>query len=319
MPSLASLGALERSRTLVAQDGAIWIWPGILLTLKRGGGGEIVPVSDEVMRFWITRLHGPEALYKDIPSAMFRAASLLTQGNAAKAQDALDRLGLFALSRDGASLMKAVASELGINALPFQVHNVPRTWDARDIAQHVVFFKEALLASRPLAKGAIPVFDPAKHPRWPAGAPDSQGGRFAPGDEAGTTRLQPISDDEPIKPLGAAEVPLEGENPLDPKGLNVFPSPEELKAIADTLNIIENGSVDEVAALGPHLYENWPHHITGAILPPSVGGYTSYTVPSGARGRGNSRLIIDNVSGFVYYTNTHYRSFYRAAPLVPNK
>ncbi|WP_425280307.1 hypothetical protein [Methyloferula stellata] len=50
-----------------------------------------------------------------------------------------------------------------------------------------------------------------------------------------------------------------------------------------------------------------------------MGGYTSYTVPSGARGRGNSRLIIDNVSGFVYYTNTHYRSFYRAAPLVPNK
>jgi hypothetical protein len=59
---LASLGARERSRTLVAQDGAIWIWPGILLTLKRGG--EIVPVSDEIIRFWITRLHGPNALYK---------------------------------------------------------------------------------------------------------------------------------------------------------------------------------------------------------------------------------------------------------------
>ncbi|WP_020177069.1 hypothetical protein [Methyloferula stellata] len=243
MPSLASLGALERSRTLVAQDGAIWIWPGILLTLKRGGGGEIVPVSDEVMRFWITRLHGPEALYKDIPSAMFRASSLLTQGNAAKAQDALDRLGLFALSRDGAGLMKAVAGELVVDALNLPIHDGPRTWDARDIAQHIVFFKEALLASRPLAKGAIPVFDPAKHPRWPAGAADSQGGWFAPGDEAGIARLQPIADDEPIKPLGAAEVPLEGENLLDPKGLNGFPSPGELEAIADTLNTREGNCI----------------------------------------------------------------------------
>ena len=73
MRLLASLGARERCRTLVAQDGAVWIWPGISLTLRRGA--EIVPVSNEIVRFWITRLHGPEALYKDLSSAVSRAAS----------------------------------------------------------------------------------------------------------------------------------------------------------------------------------------------------------------------------------------------------
>ena len=33
-------------------------------------------------------------------------------------------------------------------------------------------------------------WDPAKHPRWPAGSPDSTGGRFAPGDASADTLLE---------------------------------------------------------------------------------------------------------------------------------
>jgi hypothetical protein len=104
MRLLASFGARERCRTLVAQDGAVWIWPGIHLTLQRGG--EIVPVVGETIRFWVTRLHGPEALYKDLLSGVSRAAWCLTTDNEAKAQHALDGIGLITLSHDGAALMK---------------------------------------------------------------------------------------------------------------------------------------------------------------------------------------------------------------------
>ena len=36
-------------------------------------------------------------------------------------------------------------------------------------------------------------WDPDEHPRWPAGAPDSQGGQFAPKGEGGETGASPIS------------------------------------------------------------------------------------------------------------------------------
>ena len=36
-------------------------------------------------------------------------------------------------------------------------------------------------------------WDPYEHPRWPAGAPDSQGGQFAPKDEGGEAGASPIS------------------------------------------------------------------------------------------------------------------------------
>lgn len=50
----------ERCRTLVACGGAVWIWPGIPLTVRRGA--EIVPLPDATISFWVSRLHGPEVL-----------------------------------------------------------------------------------------------------------------------------------------------------------------------------------------------------------------------------------------------------------------
>ncbi len=82
-------------------------------------------------------------------------------------------------ARYSAAFMKAVAEACQVKTLDLAVRDGPRRWDARDIAQHIDFFKDAVLASRPLAKGSFLVFDPAKHPRWPAGMPEGQGGQFA--------------------------------------------------------------------------------------------------------------------------------------------
>lgn len=122
----------------------------------------------EIIRFWITRLHGPEVLYKDILSGDSRAVWFLTTGNPTKAQDALDAIGLVALSQDGAALMKAVVRELSADPLNLPVQASPRTWNGQDILRHVAFFEEGVLASRQLMKGTFPVFDPAKLPRWRA-------------------------------------------------------------------------------------------------------------------------------------------------------
>jgi hypothetical protein len=45
--------AVVPSRTLVAADGHVWIWPGIPLTARQGE--EIVAKSFDTIRFWITR------------------------------------------------------------------------------------------------------------------------------------------------------------------------------------------------------------------------------------------------------------------------
>lgn len=186
---LAAFGAaracvLERARTLVAKAGAVWIWPGIPLTARQGTA--IVPISAEAIRFWVSRLHGPEALDKDILGAASRAARCLTLGDDFGAQRALDALRLTELSRDGAALMRAIADHLDIDALDVPLRAGPRTWAARDIAIHLPFFKRYFEAGQLLAKGIIP-FDESKHPRWPAGAPESQGGQFAPGDASGAS------------------------------------------------------------------------------------------------------------------------------------
>jgi hypothetical protein len=41
-------------------------------------------VAGETIRFWVTRLHGPETLYKDLLSGVSRAAWFLTFGTEAR-------------------------------------------------------------------------------------------------------------------------------------------------------------------------------------------------------------------------------------------
>ena len=104
----------ERCRTLVASAGAVWIWPGIPLTMRRGT--EIVPAPGAVIRFWVAQLHGPGALDKELSRAVSNAAQYLRHGEKNAAQHTLDILGLTSLSYDGAMLIHLLAKELGVRA-----------------------------------------------------------------------------------------------------------------------------------------------------------------------------------------------------------
>jgi hypothetical protein len=80
-------------RTLLARAGGVWMWPGIPLTEKRGAA--CVPVAADVARFWITRLHGPEANDSTVLRRLGIAAQKLSEGDNAGAQQALDASGLW--------------------------------------------------------------------------------------------------------------------------------------------------------------------------------------------------------------------------------
>jgi hypothetical protein len=166
--------AVVPSRTLVAADGNVWIWPGIPLTARQGK--EIVAKSTDTIRFWITRWHGPEALHTEAVHFISEAARWLTYGNEAGAQRVLDSAGLKKISLDGAALMRRVAGRLGLPLPDFEYHPRPRAWTTANIDFQLDFIARNFDIGAPLEK-FIP-FDSLKHPRWPHGAPDSQGGEF---------------------------------------------------------------------------------------------------------------------------------------------
>ncbi|MGO9007605.1 MAG: hypothetical protein ACLQIQ_08640 [Beijerinckiaceae bacterium] len=194
--------AAARPRTLIAAHGKVWIWPGIALTSRYES--EIVAASNETILFWITRLHGPDALYTNAVHFVEEAARRLTRGDEDAAQRALDAIGLKSLSLDGAALMGRVAPHLGLKMLDLLVQSGPRCWRARDIDVHLPFFARHFDRAAPLAK--FGTFDPLKHPRWPAGAPDSQGGEFADADESGAAVI-PVATRGPKKPSVPPEKP----------------------------------------------------------------------------------------------------------------
>lgn len=109
-----SVRLLEQPRTLVASGEAVWIWPGIALTTRRGV--EIVPVTDATIRFWVSRPHGPEALDRNLTRAVARAAQCLTAGNETGAQWAIDALQLTEFSQDGALLACAIADDFAFRS-----------------------------------------------------------------------------------------------------------------------------------------------------------------------------------------------------------
>ncbi|MGH6868782.1 MAG: toxin glutamine deamidase domain-containing protein, partial [Methylocella sp.] len=126
------------------------------------------------------------------------AARKLNEGDEADAQQALDASGLTRLSSDGLELMRRVAGSLGIAPLDLPWREGPRLWRAQDIAAHLPLFKDYAPAARLLAKAGA--FDESKHPRWAAGSPDHQGGRFSHGEGGGEANSQPESK-TPSPPL----------------------------------------------------------------------------------------------------------------------
>ncbi len=193
--------AAARPRTLVAAQGNVWIWPGVALTLRRGS--ELVAASTETIRFWIARLHGPNALHTDAVHLIAEAARRLTRGDEEAAQRTLDAIGLDHLSTDGAALMRGVANRLGIEALDLPSRPSPRCWTAHDIESQVPFLARNFDRAAPLVK--FGAFDPLKHPRWDPGAPDSQGGRFKDkdGSDAAVIPVGELTDKPPSKQPGA--------------------------------------------------------------------------------------------------------------------
>jgi len=110
-----------------------------------------------------------------------------------------------------------------------------------------------------------------------------------------------------------------GINPYRYANANPFTlDSNERGDIADTLNIINNGTGSQVDALHPHRYKNFIDRATGAQLPTCNGSYWAYDVLD-ATGRSTSpigRLIIGN-SGGIFYTNNHYSTFHRIEAPLP--
>jgi hypothetical protein len=140
-----------------------------------------VPIAADVARFWISRLHGPEADDWAVLHCLAIAAQKLNGGDEAGAQQALDASGLTRLSSDGAVLMRAVAGSLGIAPLDLPWADGPRLWRAEDIVAHLPLFKDYAPVARLLAKAGA--WDESKHPRVPAGS--REGGQFQSGGAGG--------------------------------------------------------------------------------------------------------------------------------------
>jgi hypothetical protein len=166
----------EHSRTLVARDGAIWIWPGIPLTKRRGH--KILPIADAAIRFWIALLHGPEAFQKDLAWTVRRASEYLNIDDEVSAQRLLDTLGLTTVTLAGAIFMGVVGEsaayfpDIYVDDEGIVSGSSNASLQAALLARH--FTAEWLVKAGP--------WDPSKHPRWPKGAPERQGGRFSPSD-----------------------------------------------------------------------------------------------------------------------------------------
>lgn len=166
------------ARTLIAADGAVWIWPGIPLTIWRGA--EIVPAADTAIRFWIARLHGSDSLHKDLVRAISTAIRQLNAGDEIAAQHALDSLSLTAFSDEGAAFAAALAERIGVHR-PGAIFACTNTQNAPADILCALLLAQPSAFERFVKAGP---WDASKHPRWPAGAPDSQGGRFAPTDSS---------------------------------------------------------------------------------------------------------------------------------------
>jgi hypothetical protein len=178
----------EGGRTLVASNGAVWIWPGIPLTIRQGH--EVLPAAESTIRSWIALLHGVDALHKELKWAVASAAQYLNAGNEIAAQRVLDSLGLISAAPTGAMFMIAVAEEAGAYIPDVFVESQYLVSGASGASLQALRIAGASVSHRLVKAGP---WDSSKHPRWLKGAPERQGGRFKPSDSAD----EPSSASEP--------------------------------------------------------------------------------------------------------------------------
>jgi hypothetical protein len=187
-PHRATDWSREGPRTLIAKDGAVWIWPGIPLAMEQDGA--VKPLPRHWVRSWVTALHGFEAQHVRLDSALLQATEHLSAGDEGNAQKALDLARIERLSPEGAVLMRAVAAELGISPLAMAVGRRSLPWGTGNHSAHLALFRRFGGAASQFEKG-----DPDQ-PRWPKGAPDGQGGEYAPSD-AGSGATEATTETSP--------------------------------------------------------------------------------------------------------------------------
>jgi hypothetical protein len=134
----------DEVRTLVCNAEGVFIWPGVALVERRGN--LFVRKPDQEIINLAAALHGPSVIGSALLPALDRAARLLERGQVEQAEGCIARLTMPPLSSTGEVLIRS------------SLHG-----------------REACVGK---------TFDPDKHPRWPAGSPDSTGGQFSPSDGA---------------------------------------------------------------------------------------------------------------------------------------
>jgi hypothetical protein len=212
-------GAGGRAHAACAGGRRLYVAGIALIALTESQGAACIPVAANVARFWTSRLHGPEANDWAVLRCLGIAAQKLSEGDEAGAQRALDASGPTRLSSDGMALMRAVAGSLGVAPLDLPWAEGPRLWRAEDIEAHLPLFKDYAPAAGLLAKAGA--WDESKHPRWPAGSEDHQGGRFQGGEggavgEGRSAAKQPTPPLPPPRPPGLAlDSAAENVNPTN--------------------------------------------------------------------------------------------------------
>jgi len=260
----------EGPRTLIVKDGAVWMWPGIPLAMEQSG--VVQPLPRHWVRSWISALHGFEAQNTRLEPALIRASAHLTVGDEGKAQRALDLVKIERLSPEGAVLMRAVAEELGISPLEMAVGTRSLPWGVGNLGPQLALFRHFARAAAEFEKGDNP-----DQPRWPKGAPDSQGGEYAPANGGvgsadvapETRRIGGPSLEDAREPPGIGH---NGGPPLDdmPDIPEEEPAPKLVNALLKSLAtwLVKRGvvalipGVGEAAAivqLGVWLYQYLPY------------------------------------------------------------
>jgi hypothetical protein len=163
-----------RPGLLLAKASAVWLWPGIPLTERRGA--TVLPISPDAMRFWLSKFLGPEIVGRPVPTHVAQAAEHLTKGNEAAAQRSLDQAGLAILSPEGAMLAAAVATRLGIEVPDMPIAKRMTLWDQGFILEMASSFDRFAETANWFDKAGD--WDPEKHPRWPKGSPEGRPGYF---------------------------------------------------------------------------------------------------------------------------------------------
>jgi hypothetical protein len=202
------LRAPERSRMLVATEDGVFLWPGTALICRRGNGFFAADPRD--VNSALSCFFGPAVIDLPFQNILERACDELRCGRVAVVQQMFDRLRLPPISANGARLRRAIAQrqEIAVPDLAVAERKDGTVWSERDIAFVAPLFDVVYSRAHRLEKVFNPGvgWNPAKHPRWPAG--ESDGGEFAPAGEGDGSPIIPVAGPQtpwtrkPKKPIG---------------------------------------------------------------------------------------------------------------------